>query len=91
MVIIIKYKKITIYHAIYIKVFSDGTFSYISVSTDDVLNNTNNKTAFPEPRKVFEECFDIEVQEVSVLKYINFRFFSLLLVLVLIVLITSYK
>ena len=44
----LKYKKITIYHAIYIKVFSDGTVSYLTVSTDDVLNTTNNETVFPE-------------------------------------------
>ena len=47
---IIKYKKITIDHAIYIKFFSDGTLSYLTVSTDDVLNNTNNETSFPELR-----------------------------------------
>ena len=41
---IVKYKKITIDHAIYIKVFYDGTMSYIMVSTDDVLKNTNNQT-----------------------------------------------
>ena len=34
-VTIIKYKKITIDHAIYIKVFSDGTVSYLAFSTDD--------------------------------------------------------
>ena len=49
-----KYKKITIYHAIYIKVFSDGTVSYLTVSTDDVLNTTNNETAFTELKRAFE-------------------------------------
>ena len=39
---ILKYKKITIYYAIYIKVFFDGTVSYLTVSTDDFLNTTNN-------------------------------------------------
>ena len=34
-VTILRYKKSTIYHAIYIKVFSDGTVSYITVSTND--------------------------------------------------------
>ena len=43
-VTIIKYKKITIDHAISIKVFSDGNVLYLTVSTDDVLNNTNNET-----------------------------------------------
>ena len=39
---IFKYNKITIDHAIYIKVFTDGTVSYLAGSTDDVLNTTNN-------------------------------------------------
>ena len=41
---IIKYKKSTIDHAIYIKFLSDGTVSYLTVSNHDVLNITNNKT-----------------------------------------------
>ena len=45
-VTIIRYHKITIDHDIYIKVFSNVTVSYIMVSTDDVLNTTNNETAF---------------------------------------------
>ena len=44
----IQYKKSTIDHAIYIKFLTDGTVSYITVSTDDVFNNTNNETAFTE-------------------------------------------
>ena len=40
----LKYNKITIDHAIYIKVFNDRTVYYLTVSTDDVLNNTNNAT-----------------------------------------------
>ena len=47
MVKIIDYKKSTIDHAIYIKVFDDGTVSYLTVSTDDVLNTTNNENVFP--------------------------------------------
>ena len=43
-VTIIKYKKSTIYHAIYIKFFTDVTVSYIAVSTDYLLNTTNNET-----------------------------------------------
>ena len=46
-VTIIKYKKITIYHDIYIKFFTDLTVSYLTVSTDDIINTTNNETAFP--------------------------------------------
>ena len=49
-VTIIKYKIITIYHDIYIKVFSDGTVSYLTVSTDDIIKNTNNDIVFPELR-----------------------------------------
>ena len=43
-VTIIKYKKITIDHAIYIKFFTDGTVYYLTVSTNDVINTTNNET-----------------------------------------------
>ena len=46
-VTILQYKKSTIDHAIYIKVFDDGTVSYLTASTDDVLNTTNNENAFP--------------------------------------------
>ena len=62
MVTILKYKKRTIDHAIYIKVFSDGTVSYFTVSTNDFLVTTNNETEFPELRSVFEEAFEIKVQ-----------------------------
>ena len=72
-VTILKYKKITIDHAIYIKVFSGGTVSYLTVSTDDVLNTTNNENAFPELKKLFKEHFEMKVKEGSVLKYLNFR------------------
>ena len=41
---IVKYKKITIDHDIYIKVFTYGTVSYPTVSTDDIINTTNNET-----------------------------------------------
>ena len=72
-VTILKYKKSTIYLAIYIKVFADGTVSYLTVSTDDVLNTTNNDNAFPELIRVFKEHFEMKVQEGLDLKYINFR------------------
>ena len=48
MVTMKKYKKITIDDAIYIKVLSNGTVSYIMDSTYDVLNTANNKTVFTE-------------------------------------------
>ena len=50
--------------------------SYITVSTEDVLNNTNNETSFSELSKVFEEAFEIKFQQVSVLKCLNFRIFQ---------------
>ena len=43
-VTILEYNKSTIDYAIYIKVFTDGTVSYIIVYTYDVLNITNNDT-----------------------------------------------
>ena len=47
-VAILIYKKSTIYHAIYIKIFTDGTVYYLTVSTDYFLNNNNNEAVFPE-------------------------------------------
>ena len=52
-VTIIKYKNRTIDHVIYIKVFTYGTVSYPTVSTEDVINTTNNETSFPELTRVF--------------------------------------
>ena len=54
-VIIMKQRKITIYHAIYIRVFYDGTVYFITFYTDYVLYTTNNKTAFNELKNVFQE------------------------------------
>ena len=56
-VTILKHNKSTIDHAVYIKVFSELKVSYLMVPTDDVLNNTNNKTEFPEPTGVFLRIF----------------------------------
>ena len=72
----IKYEKITIDRAIYIKVLSDETVSYLTVSNDDFLNTNNNKTAFPEPTRVFEVHFEMIVQKWSVFKYLNFQIFQ---------------
>ena len=66
-----KYNKSAIDHAISVKVSSNKTSYYPIVSTDDVLNTSNNDTVFPELTRVFEEYFYIKVQEVSVLKYPN--------------------
>ena len=58
-VTILKYNKSKIDHAIYIKVFADSTVSYLTVSTDDVLNTNNNENAFPELARVFKEHFEM--------------------------------
>ena len=76
LVAILKYKRSTIDHDIYIKFFTDGTVSYLTVSTDDVINTTNNENAFPELTRVFKENFEMKVQEGSVIKYLNFRIFQ---------------
>ena len=60
---IMKYKKTKIDHAIYIKVLFDGTESYLTVYTDDVLITTSNETKFTEQRKLFEEDSEIKFQE----------------------------
>ena len=65
----IRYNNRIIDHYIYIKVFTEVIVSYPTVSTDDVINTTNNETAFPELTIVFEEHFEMIVQEGSVLKY----------------------
>ena len=75
-VTIIKYKKSKIDHDIFIKAFTDGRVSYLTVSIEDVLNNTNNETAFTELTSAFQEQFEMKVQEVSVIKYLNFRIFQ---------------
>ena len=56
-VVVLKYNKINIYHAIYIKVLYDGTVSIIMVYKYGVINNTSNDTEFTEPRRFFEEYF----------------------------------
>ena len=72
-VTILEYKKSTIDHAIYIKVFDYGTVSYLTFSTDDVINTTDNENTFTELTRLFKEHFEMKVQERSVLKYLNFR------------------
>ena len=53
-VTIFKYNKTTIDNSIYITVLSDGKVSYLTVSTDDFLNTTNNETAFPELKRALK-------------------------------------
>ena len=48
MVTIIKVKKRRIDHVIYMNSFYDRTVSYLRLSTDDVLNTTNNEIQSPE-------------------------------------------
>ena len=50
--------------------------SYLTVSTDDFFNSTNNETAFPELTRVFEEHFELKFQEGSILNYLNFRIYQ---------------
>ena len=57
MVTFIKYKKITIYNAIYNKVLYYGTVSYITFSTNDFFNANNNDTAFTEITRVLKNTF----------------------------------
>ena len=68
-----KYKKITVNNAIYINIFYDGTVSYLTVSTGDVLDIINNDTDFSGLKNVFEEKFETKVQEGYVLKYLKFK------------------
>ena len=68
MVTVIYYNKSTTNNDIYIKAFSDGTVSYLTISTDDVLNSTNNETVFTELINILEEYFDIKIKEGSILE-----------------------
>ena len=60
---VLKYKKIIIDHTIYIKVLSCVKVSYFTVSTDDVIKTTNNEKLCTELKRVFEEQFEMKVQE----------------------------
>ena len=51
-------------------IFTDSTVSYLTVSTNDVLNTNNNENAFPELTRVCEEHFEMKLQEESVFKYL---------------------
>ena len=83
--IILKYNKNTIDHAIYIKVFTDRTVSYLTISTNNFLNNNNIKTAFTELTRVLK---------ITLWQFLIPNFFCyaiLLLVSVLIIQITSWN
>ena len=61
-VTVLKYKKITIDNAIYIKVSPDGNIYYLTFYTEYIMDTTNNVTDFDELRKLFEEAFEIKIQ-----------------------------
>ena len=63
-VTILEYKKSTIDHAVYINVFDDVTVSYLTVSTDNVLNTTNKDNAFNELLIFLKEHFVLSFQSV---------------------------
>ena len=69
---ILRYKNITIYHAIYIKFLYGVTVYYLKVSNYYILNTNNNDTSFPELTRVFEEHFEMKFQEGYVPKFTNF-------------------
>ena len=48
---------------------------FFTVSTDDLINNTNNDSAFTETKKIFEEAFEIKIQEGSVIRYLKIRIY----------------
>ena len=48
---------------IYIKVFPYGTVCHLIVSTDDVLNTTNNVTYFPNSEKSFKNNLRLKYNE----------------------------
>ena len=58
-----KYKKIAIDRAIFIKVLSDGTVSYPTVSTFYFINTTNIETAFPELRRFLKNYLRLNSKE----------------------------
>ena len=65
------------------------TVSYLTVSTDDFINTTNNGTAFLELKKLSEEAFKIQIQKGLFLNIQMFGSLNILLGLVLIKPITS--
>ena len=91
MVKILKYKKIIIDHDIYIKFFSDGTVSYLTISTDDVINTTYNKTEFPELRRAFKKLSRLKSKKDMSLSTNISKFSSILLVSVLIIMIKKWN
>ena len=68
-------ENISIDNSIYIKVFYDGNVPYHMVSVDYFFKTTNNEIAFLEITRVFEEHFQMKVQEVFFLYYVNYRIF----------------
>ena len=75
-----QYKKVTISHAIYIKVFYDVTMSYLTISTNDVINTTNNTKEFPELRNFWRNILRLKSKMDLSLSTWIFGFVSILLV-----------
>ena len=73
---VMTYTKITVFIVRKFAVFYDGTISYLTVYTGDVLNNNNNELYCSIIIKLFQETFQIKIQELSVLKYLNFWIFQ---------------
>ena len=86
-----RYKKITIDHTIYIKVLYDENISYLMVSTDDVLNTNNNDTAFTELRRVLKNTLRLKPKKYLSLTTWIFGSSRILLVSVLIRMIKSWN
>ena len=90
-VTVLKYNKISTEIYIYIKVFPYGTVSHLTVSTDDVLNNTNNVTYFPKSEKSFKNSLRLKYNKYMSLNNRILELHNILLVLVFIILITSWS
>ena len=55
---IISYKSSVIDYSIYVKLFSNGTVSYLTFPIDDLLYTKSNDNGFQELKNVFEETFE---------------------------------
>ena len=83
MLTVLKYKKITIDYAIYIKVLYDRIVPYLTVSTYGVLNNIDNETDFSWTKKVLNNNFRLKFNMNMSLIHWIFGLWNILLVLVL--------
>ena len=86
---VMKYKKITTDDIIYVKVFYYGNLSYLTLSTDDYMNNTNNKTSFPELKNYFSNNLGLNFNKYMSFNNRIFGFLNILLGSLLTILIKS--